>query len=298
MNVGIYVRVSTEEQRDYGYSIDAQLREIKEYCERRNLNIIDIYNDAGHSAKNLNRPEMERMLNDIKNGKINLVISMKVDRLTREGYDPTLRERLGLPEGLYEKPFRTREQAERALAALTPSIDFAKLSAHREELRSYFGGLIHPGEHLFDIGYSGRAEAALTSLLGFPVNSLYLHAGGQILFDRSARYGFSNACFFDYKPAITGVIREHVLMKLSPSVVGYERIGGVLQPKWETYSPDPRTVLVTEILQAGALDFVRDMCRTFGMLYRFSQMFQYHLSYYRIVSHTQLHLHRHYHYSE
>ena len=181
----------------------------------------------------------------------------------KEG-SPTLRERLGLPEGLYEKPFRTREQAERALAALTPSIDFAKLSAHREELRSYFGGLIHPSEHLFDIGYSGRAEAALTSLLGFPVNSLYLHAGGQILSDRSARYGFSNACFFDYKPAITGVIREHVLMKLSPSVVGYERIGGVLQPKWETYSPDPRTVLVTEILQAGALDFVRDMCRTFG----------------------------------
>lgn len=87
MNVGVYVRVSTEEQRDYGYSIDAQLREIKEYCERRNLNIIDIYNDAGHSAKDLNRPEMERMLNDIKNGKINLVISMKVDRLTREGYD-------------------------------------------------------------------------------------------------------------------------------------------------------------------------------------------------------------------
>lgn len=87
MNVGVYVRVSTEEQRDYGYSIDAQLREIKEYCERRNLNIIDIYNDAGHSAKDLNRPEMERMLNDIKNGKINLVIAMKVDRLTREGYD-------------------------------------------------------------------------------------------------------------------------------------------------------------------------------------------------------------------
>ena len=50
MNVGVYVRVSTEEQRDFGYSIDAQLREIKDYCERRNLNIIDIYNDAGHST--------------------------------------------------------------------------------------------------------------------------------------------------------------------------------------------------------------------------------------------------------
>ena len=87
MNVGIYVRVSTEEQRDFGYSIDAQIREINEYCEKRNLRIIDTYNDAGNSAKDLNRPEMERMIKDIKNGKINCVISMKVDRLTREGYD-------------------------------------------------------------------------------------------------------------------------------------------------------------------------------------------------------------------
>ena len=87
MNVGIYVRVSTEEQRDFGYSIDAQIREINKYCEKRNLRIIDTYNDAGHSAKDLNRPEMERMIKDIKNGKINCVISMKVDRLTREGYD-------------------------------------------------------------------------------------------------------------------------------------------------------------------------------------------------------------------
>ncbi|MBQ5893465.1 MAG: hypothetical protein IIW78_04360 [Clostridia bacterium] len=60
------------------------------------------------------------------------------------------------------------------------------------------------------------------------------------------------------------MIREHVLMKLSPSVVGYERIGGVLEPKWESYAPDPRTVLVTEILQEGALNFVQDMCDTFG----------------------------------
>ena len=42
MNVGIYVRVSTEEQRDFGYSIDAQIREINEYCEKRNLRKIDL----------------------------------------------------------------------------------------------------------------------------------------------------------------------------------------------------------------------------------------------------------------
>lgn len=87
INTGIYVRVSTEEQRDFGYSIEAQLRELRNYCSQRNLNIIHEYNDAGYSAKDLKRPEMERMIDDIKHRRINLVVAMKVDRLTREGYD-------------------------------------------------------------------------------------------------------------------------------------------------------------------------------------------------------------------
>lgn len=87
LKAGIYVRVSTEEQRDYGYSIDGQLRELKEYCKRQNYVIADIYNDAGHSAKDLKRPNMERMLEDIKNNVIDVVVAIKVDRLTREGYD-------------------------------------------------------------------------------------------------------------------------------------------------------------------------------------------------------------------
>lgn len=87
LKAGIYVRVSTEEQRDYGYSIDGQIRELKDYCKRQTYAIVDIYNDAGHSAKDLKRPNMERMLEDIKKEIIDVVVAIKVDRLTREGYD-------------------------------------------------------------------------------------------------------------------------------------------------------------------------------------------------------------------
>ena len=51
MRCGIYVRVSTDDQRDNGYSIDSQLRMIKEYCEKNEYDIVDVYNDAGHSGK-------------------------------------------------------------------------------------------------------------------------------------------------------------------------------------------------------------------------------------------------------
>lgn len=83
----IYIRVSTDDQRDNGYSIDSQLRMIKEYCKKNDYDIVDVYNDAGHSGKDLMRPEMQRLLKDIKSKKIDKLIAIKVDRLTRNNYD-------------------------------------------------------------------------------------------------------------------------------------------------------------------------------------------------------------------
>ena len=87
MRCAVYVRVSTDDQRDNGYSIDSQLRMIKEYCEKNDYDIVDVYNDAGHSGKDLMRPEMQRLLKDIKSGKIEKIVAIKVDRLTRNNYD-------------------------------------------------------------------------------------------------------------------------------------------------------------------------------------------------------------------
>lgn len=60
---------------------------IKEYCEKNSYDIVDVYNDAGHSGKDLMRPEMQRLLKDIKSRKIEVIVAIKVDRLTRNNYD-------------------------------------------------------------------------------------------------------------------------------------------------------------------------------------------------------------------
>ena len=75
------------EQKENGYSIDSQLRMIKEYCERNNYIIVSTYNDAGYSGKDLMRPEMQRLLQDIKSKKIDKLVAIKVDRLTRNNFD-------------------------------------------------------------------------------------------------------------------------------------------------------------------------------------------------------------------
>ena len=80
INTAIYVRVSTEEQATEGFSIHAQKDKLTKYAEVSDYNIVDYYIDDGISGKNLNeRPEVTRLINDVKSGKINNVLVYKLD---------------------------------------------------------------------------------------------------------------------------------------------------------------------------------------------------------------------------
>ena len=87
MKTAIYVRVSTEEQAREGYSVSGQLEKLKAFCISQNWIVEDIYADEGISAKDTKRPELQRMLNDIKEDKIECVLVYRLDRLTRSVHD-------------------------------------------------------------------------------------------------------------------------------------------------------------------------------------------------------------------
>lgn len=87
--IGIYLRVSTEEQaRIQDGSLVNQRQRLIEYVEgqnRRDANwgiIVDFYCDD-KSAKDMNRPEFQRLLTDVKLGRINLILSTELSRLSR-----------------------------------------------------------------------------------------------------------------------------------------------------------------------------------------------------------------------
>ena len=87
-NVGIYLRVSTEDQAREGFSLPEQRERLTKECELRGYTIIDYYQDAGISAKTGNhRPEFERMIEDAKNKKIDTIYAIKLDRISRSIYD-------------------------------------------------------------------------------------------------------------------------------------------------------------------------------------------------------------------
>ena len=85
---GIYIRVSTEDQAREGYSLGEQLEKLKDLCKYRDYKIYGVYEDAGISAKDMeHRPQFQKMLEDVRNHNINVVVSYKLDRLTRSVKD-------------------------------------------------------------------------------------------------------------------------------------------------------------------------------------------------------------------
>ena len=85
---GLYMRVSTEDQAREGFSLPEQKERLDAYCKFKGFVIKDYYTDAGISAKTGNyRPEFERLKEDIKSKKINTIIALKQDRITRSIFD-------------------------------------------------------------------------------------------------------------------------------------------------------------------------------------------------------------------
>ena len=85
---GLYLRVSTEDQAREGFSLPEQKERLEAYCKFKGFVIKDYYTDAGISAKTGNyRPEFERLKEDIKSKKINTIIALKQDRITRSIFD-------------------------------------------------------------------------------------------------------------------------------------------------------------------------------------------------------------------
>lgn len=75
-------------KQENGFSLPEQKERLETFCKFKGYEIVDYYEDAGISAKTGNhRPDFERLKNDIKAKKINTIVALKLDRITRSIYD-------------------------------------------------------------------------------------------------------------------------------------------------------------------------------------------------------------------
>ena len=86
--VGIYIRVSTEDQVREGFSLAEQKEKLLQLCKFKEYEVFNVYEDAGISAKDIeHRPSFQEMIADMKKGKINYIVAYKLDRITRSVRD-------------------------------------------------------------------------------------------------------------------------------------------------------------------------------------------------------------------
>src|SRR4051812_3003492 len=82
-----YARVSTDRQAEKGVSLEAQKQRIEAMAVVQERALQEVIIDGGESAKNLNRPGLQRLLSMVQAGKVQAVIVAKLDRLTRSVKD-------------------------------------------------------------------------------------------------------------------------------------------------------------------------------------------------------------------
>ena len=82
-----YIRVSTDEQANEGVSLDNQRKRIEAFCIAKDWTLVDVYEDAGKSGKDLKRNGIQQLITDAKDSKFDIVVIYKLDRLTRSVKD-------------------------------------------------------------------------------------------------------------------------------------------------------------------------------------------------------------------
>lgn len=85
LRAGLMKRVSTDEQANFGDSLQAQEEALVKYCKENNIKIVKIYSDEGFSARKpvLKRPAMLELLEDVEAGKLDIILFTKLDRWFR-----------------------------------------------------------------------------------------------------------------------------------------------------------------------------------------------------------------------
>jgi site-specific DNA recombinase len=84
MNAAVYVRVSTDQQAEKGYSIDTQLEACRKYALELGATDIEEFIDDGYSGEFIDRPELTRLREALVRKEIDVVIAYAPDRLARK----------------------------------------------------------------------------------------------------------------------------------------------------------------------------------------------------------------------
>lgn len=136
---------------------------------------------------------------------------------------------------------------------------------HQEEYclaREYYSQ-IGPKDVLFDMGYSGRIQAAICRLCDHPVDALFIHEDYDSSIEMRAHRRFQIASFYDFRPSVSGLIREHIFSATEGSCIGFERAADMVVPVQEAEEMPYSNNFVVARMHDAACSFISDFMETY-----------------------------------
>lgn len=147
----LYARVSTEEQAMHGVSLDAQQDRLIEYAKSNDLTVVGTYIDEGVSARKryVNRPAFMRMIKDVQEKKIDIILFIKLDRWFRNVADyyevQTILDKYGVQWLATDEDYDTTTANGRLMLNLKLSISQDEADRTSERIKFVFRNMVKEG---------------------------------------------------------------------------------------------------------------------------------------------------------
>ncbi len=135
--------------------------------------------------------------------------------------------------------------------------------AAKDAVRRYFSR-VRPGDVAFDMGYSGRIQAAISQACGFGMDVLFIHEDYRQSTRLKASGDFRISAFYDFVPTVTGLFREHLFSDWQGSCIGYTQRENGVMPVLEDWEKCCSDAFVVGKLQESALQFMEDFLGWFA----------------------------------
>lgn len=165
-----------------------------------------------------------------------------------------------------DKLFKTKEEFNKCISIIYDHcFDKKKYEEYYNMCKKYFDEQFSGKASTFDVGYSGKPEAIITSVINKPITTFFIHTNSSEAYKNSIIGKFRLKTFYDFKPTLTGTIRELFISYVGPSCVGYEYKDKNVVPKFGNLKNyNFFNIDMIEKIQQGSLDFVSTFCDFFS----------------------------------
>lgn len=133
-----------------------------------------------------------------------------------------------------------------------------------ENLKKYFLNAFDKKSCAFDIGYSAKPELYLSEICGKPIDTYFINISNEEALKNAKIGKFRLKTYFDYRPTITGVVRESLMSTADASCIGYDfDSSGNVIPIFDEKEENYQKRFIFDAMQKKAMEFIEDITKTF-----------------------------------